>query len=412
MLSTISKRKMLPAFSQTPMEWVEDPKSLHPSLAMNVDEDMHYFYKKAEKSFWVVEELLNSLSKDPQDWLKLTSHQQFFIKNVLAFFAVSDFYVNETITEQIKTRVKFLHWHRWEDFKLMIENTHNKVYGLLVETYCPDKKERTEILDAVRFNPAIQQKINWMHKWVGQSNELVHLEQSKRDAIRELYNTYIVEKIRSLEQLGMLTTDMPLDKQNETINKYVPLNIRELGEELMTDKASLALVVLINAIAEGVFFSGSFCAIFWFKRQGLLPGLSHANDLISRDEGLHCMFAIMVYRCKLTHQLPQKLVHEIMREAVEIEQNFICNSLPQDMLGMNASLMGKYIEFVADQQLFNLGYDRIWTKSDQDNPFPWMMDQSHGIRIADFFKIQPNAYGHHASDLTEEEMKPAFDENF
>ncbi len=412
MLSTISKRKMLPVFKQLLIEWVEEESSLHPSLSMFPDEDIDFFYKKAEKSFWVFEEVLPDLAKDPQDWIKLSANQQLFVKNVLAFFAISDFYVNQTIGEQVKPRIKFLPWHRWEDFKMMIENTHNFTYGKLAECYIKDKKERKEILDAVRFNPAIQQKVNWMHKWVGKSNELAHIDQTKREAIRELYNTYIVEKIRSLEQLGMLTPDMPLDKQNEVINKYVPANVRALGDELMTEKASLALVVLINAIAEGVFFSGSFCAIFWFKRMGLLPGLSFANDLISRDEGLHCMFAIMVYRCKLKHQLPQDLVHEIMREAVDIERTFICNSLPQDMLGMNANLMGKYIEFVADQQLVNLGYERIWTKSDQDNPFPWMESQSHGIRIADFFKIRPNAYGHHASALTEDEMKPSFDEDF
>ncbi len=143
-----------------------------------------------------------------------------------------------------------------------------------------------------------------------------------------------------------------------------------------------------------------------------MPGLSAANDLISRDEGLHCMFAIMIYRWKLTHQLPEDLVHEIMREAVAIEQDFICNALPVDMMGMNSRLMGKYIEFVADQQLVFLGYNRIWTVDERDNPFPWMEDQSIGVRMTDFFKKTPNAYGHHASNLTEEELRPAFDEDF
>jgi ribonucleotide reductase beta subunit family protein with ferritin-like domain len=380
---------------------------------INNDEDIHQLYKKAEKSFWVFEELLTELDKDAAFWPKLSADQQFFIKNILAFFAVSDFYVNETITEQIKTRVKYLPWHRWEDFKLMMENTHNMTYGKLVEAYIKDKKERMEILDAVRFNPSIQSKIDWMHKWVGKSNEMAHLEKSKQLAIRDLYNSFITNKVRSLEQLGMIKSDSSEDHINEILNKYIPENIQALRDELMEEKSSLALVVLINAITEGVFFSGSFCAIFWFKRNGnKLPGLSAANDLISRDEGMHCIFAIMIYRYKLIHQLPQKLVHEIMREAVSIEKNFICNALPHDMLGMNAELMGRYIEFVADQQLCNLGYERIWTRSVEDNPFKWMESQSIGIQIADFFKKTPNQYGHHASNLTVEELAPAFDEDF
>jgi ribonucleotide reductase beta subunit family protein with ferritin-like domain len=253
-----------------------------------------------------------------------------------------------------------------------------------------------------------------MHKWVGKSNQMVHLDKSKQIAIRELYNSYMAERIRALEQLGMIDANVSTEKLNEVLAKHIPPSILDLGKELAEEKKSLALIVLINAITEGVFFSGSFCAIFWFKRMGLLPGLSMANDLISRDEGMHCIFAIMIFAYKLQYKLLQELVHEIMREAVEIEKNFICNALPNDMLGMNAQLMGRYVEFVADQQLVNLGYDRIWTTGkESDNPFPWTEEQqSVGVRMTDFFKKTPNAYGHHASDLTAEEMKPAFDEDF
>lgn len=406
---------MLRPITEPLLEAYEDPTMQHPSILVGLDEDMHFFYKKAEKSFWVFEEILKELEKDKADWIKLSEGQQFFIENILAFFSVSDFYVNETTAEQIKPRVKFLPWHRWEDYKLMMENTHNFTYGKLVEAYVPDKIKRQEILTAVRFNPAIQQKIDWMHKWVGKSNELSHLELTKRNAIRDLYNAYMSDRLRSLEQLGILDpaktyTDLEL---NDVLAKYVPRNIRELGDELLMEKPSLVLVILINIIMEGIFFSGSFCAIFWFKKNGgLLPGLTMANDFISRDEGLHTMFGIMIYRTKLKHKLSQDLVHEIMREAVNIERNFICNALPKGMMGMNATLMGRYIEFVADQQLMNLGYDRIWTRGESDNPFPWMENQSHGIRISDFFKKTSSSYGHHASDLTATELQPAFDEDF
>jgi len=412
MFANILRKKMLPAIKELSIEPMEDPSSFHPSLVINSDEDIHNMYKKAEKSFWVFEEVLPDLAKDAQDWVKLSKDQQFFVKNVLAFFAVSDFYVNETITEQIKTRVKYLPWHRWEDYKLMMENTHNITYGKLVEEYIKDKKERSDILDAVRFNPSIQSKINWMHKWVGKSNELAHLEKPKQQAIWELYNSYITDKMQSLKQLGMIIDTSTEEYIDGLLKKYIPENIRKIGEELTTDKPSLALVVLINAITEGVFFSGSFCAIFWFKRAGLLPGLAFSNDLISRDEGMHCMFAIMIYRYKLKYQLSQELVHEIMKEAVDIEKNFICASLPNDMLGMNSDLMSRYIEFVADQQLVNLGYERIWTSGANDNPFPWMESQSIGVSITDFFKKTPNSYGHSASSLTVEELTPSFSEDF
>jgi ribonucleoside-diphosphate reductase beta chain len=112
--------------------------------------------------------------------------------------------------------------------------------------------------------------------------------------------------------------------------------------------------VVAFAVVEGIFFSGSFCAIFWLKKRGLMPGLTFSNELISRDEGLHCDFACLLYSM-LEHPLPQDTVHAIVREAVDIERNFICDALPVDLIGMNARLMGQYIEFVADRLLRELG---------------------------------------------------------
>ena len=393
--------KMLGPYQKPQIEKVEDPSELHPSLSINQDVDMHEMYKKAEASFWVLEELESELSKDPKFWNQIRGQKkEIFLKNVLAFFAVSDFYVNETIHEQIKTRVMTLHWHRWEDFKVMIENTHNETYGRLVEEGIKDKNERRQILDAVKFNPVIQRKIDWMHRWVGKSNEMVHLTESKQLAIRELYNSFIESKLNSLRALGI---------SESQLSDYIPENIQALGIELEEPKKSLALVVLINAITEGVFFSGSFCAIFWFKEQGMFPGLSLANEWISRDEGLHTCYAIMVFKYKLQYKLPAKLVHQIVREAVEIEQDFICEALPDDMTGMNSRLMTQYIQFTADQLLYFLGYDKLWNV---ENPFRWMEQQSIGVRMSDFFKRPPSAYGHHASGLASTEMQLKFDEEF
>ncbi|KAD2393972.1 hypothetical protein E3N88_40949 [Mikania micrantha] len=122
------------------------------------------------------------------------------------------------------------------------------------------------------------------------------------------------------------------------------------------------------ACVEGIFFSGSFCSIFWLKKRGLMPGLTFSNELISRDEGLHCDFACLLYSL-LQKQLPWEKVNEIVHEAVEIETEFVCESLPCALIGMNATLMSQYIKFVADRLLVALGFQK---KYNVENPFDWM----------------------------------------
>ncbi|KAI3443194.1 uncharacterized protein J3R85_000101 [Psidium guajava] len=132
--------------------------------------------------------------------------------------------------------------------------------------------------------------------------------------------------------------------------------------------SSFAERLVAFACVEGIFFSGSFCAIFWLKKRGLMPGLTFSNELISRDEGLHCDFACLLYSL-LQKQLHQEKVHKIVQEAVEIEIHFVCEALPCALIGMNSSLMSQYIKFVADRLLVALGYQR---KYDVENPFEWM----------------------------------------
>lgn len=122
------------------------------------------------------------------------------------------------------------------------------------------------------------------------------------------------------------------------------------------------------ACVEGVLFSGSFCAIFWLKKRGLMPGLTFSNELISRDEGLHADFACLLYKM-LQHQLPTEIVHSIFRGAVQVEREFICEAFSCNLIGMNADLMVQYIEFVADRLLTALGHPKLFNKG---NPFDWM----------------------------------------
>ena len=122
------------------------------------------------------------------------------------------------------------------------------------------------------------------------------------------------------------------------------------------------------AAVEGIFFSGSFCSIFWLKKRGLMPGLTFSNELISRDEGLHCEFACQLYSM-LSTKLSKEQVFDIIGDAVKIEKEFITEALPVDLIGMNARLMKQYIEFVADRWLTELGYPRMFNAT---NPFDFM----------------------------------------
>merc|ERR1712238_490880 len=136
----------------------------------------------------------------------------------------------------------------------------------------------------------------------------------------------------------------------------------------MNDESSFAERVVAFACVEGILFSGSFCAIYWLKKRGLMPGLTFSNELISRDEGLHAEFACMLYGM-LENKLPEDVVHGIIRGAVDVERRFICEALSCDLIGMNSELMTRYIEFVADRLLTALGHPKIYNAT---NPFDWM----------------------------------------
>jgi ribonucleoside-diphosphate reductase beta chain len=131
---------------------------------------------------------------------------------------------------------------------------------------------------------------------------------------------------------------------------------------------SFAERLVAFAAVEGIFFSGSFCAIFWLKKRGLMPGLTFSNELISRDEGLHCDFACLLYSM-LRHKLPEHVVKRIIGDAVAVEKEFIIDALPVALIGMNSNLMRQYIEFVADRLLVALGYSKLYHTP---NPFDWM----------------------------------------
>jgi ribonucleotide reductase beta subunit family protein with ferritin-like domain len=136
----------------------------------------------------------------------------------------------------------------------------------------------------------------------------------------------------------------------------------------INNQNSFAERIVAFSCVEGIFFSGSFCAIFWLKKRSLMPGLTFSNELISRDEGLHCDFACLLYK-HLKNKLSQDVIYKMVTNAVEIEKEFIMEALPCELIGMNKNLMGEYIEFVADRLIFALGYQKYYNTQ---NPFEWM----------------------------------------
>merc|ERR1712083_58912 len=155
----------------------------------------------------------------------------------------------------------------------------------------------------------------------------------------------------------------------DAIHTMPPVKAKaEWALQWMNRESSFAERIVAFAAVEGILFSGSFCSIYWLKKRGLMPGLTFSNELISRDEGLHAEFACLVYSM-LQNQLPDAVVHDIVRGAVNAEREFICEALPCDLIGMNSDMMTRYIEFVADRLLAALGHPKIFNST---NPFDWM----------------------------------------
>ncbi|MGV6860782.1 MAG: ribonucleotide-diphosphate reductase subunit beta [Putridiphycobacter sp.] len=174
------------------------------------------------------------------------------------------------------------------------------------------------------------------------------------------------------------------------------------------DNGTFAQRLIAFAAVEGIFFSGSFCSIFWLKKRGLMPGLTFSNELISRDEGLHMEFAVLLYNNHLKNKLPKEEVQEIITTAVEIEKEFVTESLPVRLIGMNADLMSQYIEFVADRLLVELGNDKVYNAT---NPFDFM-DMINLQGKTNFFEKRVGEYQKAGVKSSGENQMFSLDEDF
>lgn len=172
-----------------------------------------------------------------------------------------------------------------------------------------------------------------------------------------LIDTYVKDITKKQKLFNAIETIPSVQKKADWALKWIS-----------DEKSTFGTRVIAFAAVEGIFFSGSFCSIFWLKKRGLMPGLCFANELISRDEGLHTEFAVLMYSM-LKDKPSKETIIEIVKEAVELEKEFITESLPCNLIGMNMDLMKQYIEYVSDRLLLMLGLEKVYHSS---NPFPWM----------------------------------------
>lgn len=338
------------------------------------------FYKQHLGTFWTAEEV--KLTDDLVDWKnKLNDNERWFIKNILAFFASSDGIVNENLIVNFYNEVQIPEARQFYSVQMMIEAIHSETYSLLIDTYISNTEEKAGLFNAVETIPAVKRKADWAIKWIEQGSTLQQM---------------IPEKYMSSFEF--------LHNSNEYADEPLADDHIEALNYLVRERPSFAQRLLAFICVEGIFFSGSFCAIYWLKSRGLMPGLGTANSLISRDENLHAEFGIEMYKM-LENRLDEKIAHDIFKEAVEIEKEFITESLPVSLIGMNCNLMSQYIEMIADRWLVLLGYSKIYNTQ---NPFPFMEMISLNEKV-NFFENTVTNYQRANVGASEEDRKITFD---
>ena len=222
----------------------------------------------------------------------------------------------------------------------------------------------------------------------------IAMENIHSNTYSNLIETYIKDNEEKSKLFNAISNYPCIKKKSDWAQKWIHDN-----------RSSFATRLVAFACVEGIFFSGAFCSIFWLKKRGLMPGLTFSNELISRDEALHCEFAILLYS-KLIKKMDKNRIHDIIKEAVEIEIEFICEALPCRLIGMNSQLMTQYIKFVADRLSVQLGYKKIYNVT---NPFDFMEMISLENKC-NFFERQNDAYA--LADKTQSNEDFAFTDDF
>ena len=311
------------------MPYILEPENKRLSFHPIKHRDIHQMYKTQLSAHWVSEEV--DMSKDLKSFEELDENTQHFVLMICAFFASSDFIVNdflETFLNEITiTEIKVLY-----DFQKSMENIHSETYSIMLDTLCKDLEKRERLQNAAINVPCIKQKSDWAYRWI-------------------------------------------------------------------KSQKNIAWRILANAVMEGIFFSGSFCAIYWLKNKNVLPGFCQANEYIARDERMHTQSACLIFRNYIEEDLKpsQEQVEKLFREAIEIETEFINKSIPIKLIGMSSFLMIQYIKNVANELLVDLGYKPIF--EGVKNPFDFMQ-QLHLSSKTNFFEHRVTQYQKASSSET------------
>lgn len=302
-------------------------------------------YKTMRGTGWEPEEARLS-AVDCAHWKDLTDGERSFLAPVLAFFAVSDGLVMANIVENFMGEISSLEVQFTWQFQTMMENVHAEVYARFIDKFITNETRRAELFGSTRLLPVVQQKTDWIRKY-------------------------------------------------------------------MDNKASYSFGVRLFAFAvvEGVLFSGSFCAIDWLRERGLMPGLTAANDFIARDEGQHTDFAALLNE----HLAPEEradtpTAHAVIGGAVAIETEFITDSIPCDLIGMNKSLMKTYIKFVADRILVQFGHTPLYNVA--VCPFDFMQVKSVRSKENFFEKATLTNYGKSFAGMSANETTFSLSDEF
>lgn len=260
-------------------------------------QDLWNFLNKQRACVWFVEEI--DLSKD--NFNSLAENEKTFIKMILAFFSQFDGIVNLNITEHLLEKIQIIeaqHNYRWQ---MAMEDIHSDMYGLLIESYIKDDKEKDKLRNAISNFSVLNELKVWGEKWLSKDN--------------------------------------------------------------------FAMSLLVNMFIEGIFFSAPFCLIFYIAQDNKLPGLCKSNEFISRDEGMHTEFAIMLYN-KLEEKLKKEEIYQILDEMLVINEKFILQTLPCKLIGMSSEKMTQYVKYISDRLLFKLNYPKKFNIT--ENPLPFM----------------------------------------
>ena len=338
-------------------------------------------YKEQLANIWTVEAI--DWSQDYFDFVNhLTEDERFYIKRILAFFAASDGIVSKNLnTNFIKDAedAGILEAVFNYQFQTMIENIHNEAYSHMLDILIKDKQEKHELLNALQHIDAVKKKGMWAMKWIGEDQTFDQLPINVQTVLKELVD------------------------ENHELYPY-----------LKTRQPSFQKRLVAFAAVEGIFFSGSFCAIYWLKStKKIMPGMCKANEWIARDEGAHQDFACMLYR-HFDDPLPKEDVYEIVTEAVKIEQEFVTDALPVRLINMNSGQMCQYIEYVADRLLVQLGYPKIY-HSEQPFNFIEMLSMKPKTnffedRVSDYQRL--NVVSQSQSQNSEKNKKLTLDADF